>query len=100
MARSVPWRRACPDQLDRCFEEAARVTLYIVHQTGPTGFILKEDGSRKKVKVLVHDDNVHVRDCHSYQVTIRCTLVTPTCAPVQCSEEHMSFVFTSCGESQ
>lgn len=49
--RSVPWRRACPDEVERCFEAAANTTLYILHQAGPTGFILKEEGRRKKAKV-------------------------------------------------
>lgn len=49
--RSVAWRRCCPEEVSRCFDESARLTLYIVHQTGPTGFILKQDGVRKKVKV-------------------------------------------------
>ena len=51
--RGVAWRRVCPDGVIRQLEEAAGVTLYIVHQTGPTGFILKEDGARKKLKVMV-----------------------------------------------
>lgn len=49
--RGVAWRRVCPDGVTRQLEEATRMTLYIVHQTGPTGFFLKEDGARKKLKV-------------------------------------------------
>jgi hypothetical protein len=51
--RGVTWRRLCPDEVSRRLEAAARVTYYILHETGPTGFILKEDGARKKIKVLL-----------------------------------------------
>ena len=50
VARSVTWRRICPDEVERRIDEASQVTLYILHQTGPTGFVLKEEG-KKKVKV-------------------------------------------------
>ena len=49
--RAALWRRVCPDGVARQFDEVPRTTLYILHQTGPTGFILKEDGVRKKIKV-------------------------------------------------
>lgn len=61
--RSVAWRRCCPDEVSRRFDESAGLTLYIVHQTGPTGFILKQDGVRKKVKVSLcseYDAEWHV----------------------------------------
>jgi len=51
MARSVGWRRECNDVVHRRIEEALEVTLYIVHQTGPTGFVVKEEGRAKKLKV-------------------------------------------------
>ena len=51
MARSVGWRRECNDVVYRRIEEALEVTLYIVHQTGPTGFVVKEEGRAKKLKV-------------------------------------------------
>lgn len=49
--RGVSWRRLCPDDVSRQLDAVSRVTLYILHETGPTGFILKEDGARKKIKV-------------------------------------------------
>lgn len=55
MARSVRWRRECSDIVRRRIEEALQITLYIVHQTGPTGFIVKEDGRSKKMKVYLGD---------------------------------------------
>lgn len=51
VTRSVAWRRLCPEELKSCLDEASRITLYIVHQTGPTGFILKDDSTKKKIKV-------------------------------------------------
>lgn len=54
MARSVRWRRECSDIVRRRIEEALQITLYIVHQTGPTGFIVKEDGRSKKMKVYLN----------------------------------------------
>ena len=51
MARSVGWLRECSDTVRRRIEEALQVKLYIVHQVGPTGFILKEDGRTKKQNV-------------------------------------------------
>ena len=52
MARSVQWRRVRPDAVARRADEALRKTLYIVHQSGPTGFVLKEDHSEEKHKVM------------------------------------------------
>ena len=53
MARSLQWRRKRPEVLVARTEDALGKTLYIVHQTGPTGFVLKEDGKEKKFKVLL-----------------------------------------------
>ena len=49
--RAAIWRRLCPDEVASQFDEVPRTTLYILHQTGPTGFVLKEDGIRRKIKV-------------------------------------------------
>ena len=51
VARSVSWRRICPEDVANRMDEALRVTFYIVHQAGPTAFILKEEGAGKKAKV-------------------------------------------------
>ncbi len=51
MARSVSWRRASPECVELRAEQALRATVYILHQTGPTGFVVKEEGSRRKLKV-------------------------------------------------
>jgi E3 ubiquitin-protein ligase ZSWIM2 len=53
MSRSVPWRRACPDTLSRRMDETFQTVMYIVHQAGPTGFVLKHED--KKFKVFLGD---------------------------------------------
>ena len=52
MSRSVPWRRACPDQVIRRIEEALQARVYILRETGPTGFLVKEDGLDVTFKVI------------------------------------------------
>lgn len=59
MSRSVQWRRKQPEVVARRAEEALQKTLYIVHQTGPTGFVVKEDGKEQKFKVGVLYSAVH-----------------------------------------
>lgn len=49
--RSAPWRRSCPEIVGKTIDEALRATIYIVHEAGPTGFVLKHEGEAKKVKV-------------------------------------------------
>lgn len=69
MSRSIRWRRECSDVIRRRIEEASQITLYIVHQTGPTGFIVKEDGRSKKLKVWAQ--RVHVMFTHDiFQVLL------------------------------
>ena len=51
MSRSVSWRRVCPDQVIRRIEQALEARCYILRETGPTGFLVKEDGNEKKYKV-------------------------------------------------
>ena len=50
--RSAPWRRFCPEVVSKTIDEALRATIYIVHEAGPTGFVLKQEGETKKLKVL------------------------------------------------
>ena len=52
MARSISWRRACPDQMGRRIDQALEARFYILRETGPTGFLVKEDEHGKKFKVL------------------------------------------------
>lgn len=54
MARSIPWRRRCPGDVAVRAELAQRATLYIVHQSGPTAFLVQEEsGKERKAKVCV-----------------------------------------------
>ena len=51
MSRQVPWRRSCPDVVSRRIEQANQARIYLLRETGPTGFLVKEDGVEKKFKV-------------------------------------------------
>lgn len=51
IARSVAWRRTCPDVIAQRTEQVLQSTIYILHEIGPTAFVLKEEESKKKVKV-------------------------------------------------
>lgn len=51
MARSVPWRRTCNDLVFWRQTQAQNATIYILRETGPTGFLLKEEGETKPCKV-------------------------------------------------
>lgn len=55
MSRSVPWRREVSEACNWHQSQALDSTIYILRQTGPTGFLLKEDGERKNVKVFMGD---------------------------------------------
>ena len=50
--RSVVWRRVCSERVANVVEDALKMTLYLVHQTGPTGFVLKEEREKNKIKVV------------------------------------------------
>lgn len=51
MSRSVAWRRTCNDLVNWRQVEALNATMYILRETGPTGFLLQEEGEPKPVKV-------------------------------------------------
>ena len=51
MSRSVSWRRLRTDAMAARIDEALQSTMYLVNQTGPTGFLIKQDSSEKKIKV-------------------------------------------------
>ncbi|XP_030836317.1 E3 ubiquitin-protein ligase ZSWIM2 [Strongylocentrotus purpuratus] len=53
--RSVPWQRSVSDAVSWHQDQALSATIYILRETGPTGFLLKEEGESKKVKVLLGD---------------------------------------------
>lgn len=51
MSRSVAWRHSCPVKVKERLDHASTARLYILHQTGPTGFHIKEEGKDRKLKV-------------------------------------------------
>ncbi|XP_048755909.1 E3 ubiquitin-protein ligase ZSWIM2-like isoform X2 [Ostrea edulis] len=55
MSRSVAWRRTCNDAVFWRQCQALNATIYILRETGPTGFLLKEEGEAKPVKVFLGD---------------------------------------------
>ncbi|XP_045216191.2 uncharacterized protein LOC123566297 isoform X2 [Mercenaria mercenaria] len=55
MARSVPWRRTCNDLVFWRQTQAQNATIYILRETGPTGFLLKEEGETKPCKAFLGD---------------------------------------------
>ncbi|KAL5006572.1 hypothetical protein ScPMuIL_015378 [Solemya velum] len=55
MARSVAWRRICSDLVFWRQCQALNATIYILRETGPTGFLLKEEGEPKPFKVYLGD---------------------------------------------
>jgi E3 ubiquitin-protein ligase ZSWIM2 len=55
MARNSTWRRTCSDAANWHQHEALNATIYIVRQSGPTGFVLKEENEEKLVKVSLGD---------------------------------------------
>ena len=61
MARSCPYRREVSDACNWHQDEALNSTIFILHQTGPTGFLLKEEGEHKNFKAFLGD--VHTCTC-------------------------------------
>ena len=51
MARRLHWRHKSPEAVLARAEEALHKTLYIVHQAGPTSFVLREETGETKFKV-------------------------------------------------
>ncbi|XP_076461903.1 E3 ubiquitin-protein ligase Zswim2-like [Babylonia areolata] len=55
MPRNVAWRRTYSDVACASQMFAANATIYILRQTGPTGFLLKEENESKNFKVFLGD---------------------------------------------
>eukprot|EP00800_Vazella_pourtalesii_P020939 TRINITY_DN758_c0_g3_i3.p1 TRINITY_DN758_c0_g3~~TRINITY_DN758_c0_g3_i3.p1 ORF type:complete len:434 (-),score=81.19 TRINITY_DN758_c0_g3_i3:655-1956(-) len=64
MSRSVAWRHSCPVKVKERLDHASTARLYILHQTGPTGFHIKEEGKDRKLKVFLGDP--HTCSCNSF----------------------------------
>lgn len=63
MSRSVPYRRDISDACNWHQTQALdpETSIFILSQTGPTGFLLKEEGETKNFKVFLGD--VHNCTC-------------------------------------
>ena len=53
MARVSQWRRTISDTVSWRQDQGLAATIYIVREVGPTGFLLKEEGESKPVKVIL-----------------------------------------------
>jgi len=58
------WRSTCPDKLLTSIANISEARLYLLRQTGPTGFLLKEHDGETKFKVLL--GSVHSCDCNFF----------------------------------
>lgn len=72
MARRVPWRRTCPDVVANRIEDASAARIYLLRETGPTGFLLKEDGVDRKFKVCLAPSSV--KQCNKCFVCLTISL--------------------------
>jgi hypothetical protein len=46
MSRSLPYRLECPEKCLQTQDDALNSTFFILRQTGPTAFVIKEDDER------------------------------------------------------
>jgi hypothetical protein len=46
MSRSLPYRLECPEKCLQAQDDALSSTFFILRQTGPTAFVIKEDDER------------------------------------------------------
>jgi E3 ubiquitin-protein ligase ZSWIM2 len=60
MSRSCPYRREISESCNWHQCQALEANIFILSQTGPTGFLLKEDGEAKNFKVYSHDIYFHI----------------------------------------
>jgi hypothetical protein len=54
MSRSLPYRLECPEKCLQAQDDALNSTFFILRQTGPTAFVIKEDDERI-YKVFIAD---------------------------------------------
>nr|XP_006814084.1 PREDICTED: E3 ubiquitin-protein ligase Zswim2-like [Saccoglossus kowalevskii] len=65
MSRSVAWRGTVTDLVSWRQDQAERATMYILREIGPTGFLLKEEGEKGKLKVFLGDP--HSCTCKNFR---------------------------------
>ena len=53
MSRKVVWQKSPSDNVSWQQDQALSATIFLLHELGPTSFLLKENGSEKKYKVKV-----------------------------------------------
>lgn len=53
MARSVPYRVGCSLKCRQAQNDALNSTFFILRQTGPTGFTIKDEQDERTYKVIV-----------------------------------------------
>ena len=64
MARNTSFRSKCTELVSLRQSNAMDSTIYILRETGPTGYLLKEEGQPKKFKVLLGDP--HTCTCPTF----------------------------------
>jgi len=64
MARNTCFRSKCTELVSQRQSDAVSSTIYILRETGPTGYLLKEEGQSKKFKVLLGDP--HTCTCPTF----------------------------------
>ncbi|CAF3251739.1 unnamed protein product [Rotaria socialis] len=64
MSRSMPYRLECPEKCLQTQDDALNSTFFILRQTGPTAFVIKEDDERI-FKVFLGDQ--HQCSCNAFQ---------------------------------
>ncbi|XP_062505171.1 E3 ubiquitin-protein ligase ZSWIM2-like [Corticium candelabrum] len=65
MSRVFSWRRVCPEKVQSRIEEALQSRIYLLNQTGPTGFILRQEGAATKYRVVLGD--AHSCSCSTFR---------------------------------
>ena len=93
MSRSVSWRRLRNAAVEARIDEALQSIMYIVNQTGPTGFVIKQERVDKKITVtlnLLVNTSGKMNSCRFYWEI-------PTCALARCSGKRRNFVYTLFG---
>jgi hypothetical protein len=46
MSRSLPYRLECPEKCLQAQDDALNSTFFILRQTGPTAFVIKDENER------------------------------------------------------
>lgn len=55
MSRSVPWRNKPTNLITQMLPVASEYKLYLVHETGPTSFVFKDDNDNKfRVRLVAY----------------------------------------------